>query len=98
MVHSFAVRLILTVALLAALGFLMGMPFPVGMRWAGTRQPGVVPWLWGINGLMSVLGSALGIALAIHVGFRVTLFVAAGLYALAGIIFTREVREGGSNV
>jgi len=83
-------RLGMTVALLAPLGFLMGMPFPLGMRWAGTHRPGVVPWHWGINGVMSVLGSALSIALAIHFGLRATLFIAAGVYGLAGVMLARE--------
>jgi hypothetical protein len=42
---------------------------------------------------MSVMGSALSIALAIHIGFRVTLFVAAMLYGLAGVALAREVRQ-----
>ncbi|MGD1996890.1 MAG: hypothetical protein PVH62_08970, partial [Anaerolineae bacterium] len=88
---SLPARLGMTVALLAPLGFLMGMPFPLGMRWAGAHRPGVVPWLWGINGVMSVLGSALGTALAIHFGFRIVLLIAGGFYGLAGLLMTREV-------
>jgi spermidine synthase len=87
-------RLATTVALLAPLAFLMGMPFPLGVRWAGTRRPGVVPWLWGINGVMSVLGSALSIFLAIHVGLRLALWAAAGLYGLAGALLARDVPAG----
>jgi spermidine synthase len=86
-------RLGMTVALLAPLGFLMGMPFPLGMRWAGTHCPGVVPWLWGINGVTSVLGSALSIALAIHFGLRATLFIAAGIYGIAGATLARETGQ-----
>jgi SAM-dependent methyltransferase len=89
-----AARLGMTVGLLAPLGFLMGMPFPSGIRWAGVHRPGVVPWLWGINGVTSVLGSALGIALAIHVGFRAVLIIAALLYGLAGALIVQEVRCG----
>ncbi len=84
-------RLGMTVALLAPLSFLMGMPFPLGMRWAGAHCPGVTPWLWGINGVMSVLGSALSIALAIHFGFCITLLIAGGLYGLAGAVLAREI-------
>jgi predicted MFS family arabinose efflux permease len=51
-----------------------------------------VPWLWGINGVMSVLGSALATGLAIHVGFRLTLLASAVVYALALILITRAVR------
>jgi SAM-dependent methyltransferase len=86
-------RLLVAVLLLSVLGFLMGMPFPTGIRWAGERQPTVVPWLWGINGVTSVLGSALATALAIHVGFRLTLFVAALVYAAVGALFLLASRR-----
>jgi hypothetical protein len=91
--QPFTTRLAVTMALLAPLGFLMGIPFPLGMRWAGTHRPGVVPWLWGVNGTLSVLGSALSIALAIHVGLRATLLVSAGLYGLAGLLLTQETNR-----
>jgi len=88
---ALGLRMVVAVLLLSILGFLMGMPFPTGVRWAGTRQQGVVPWLWGVNGVMSVLGSALATAIAIHVGFQITLLIAAGVYGLAGWLFTREL-------
>jgi hypothetical protein len=84
-----AARLAVVVTFLAPLAFLMGVPFPMGIRQAGARRTGVIPWLWGINGVMSVMGSALSIALAIHLGVRATLLIAAGCYALASIVFRR---------
>ena len=80
-------RLIVAVLLLAVMGFLMGMPFPVGIRWVGRRQPTHVPWLWAINGVTSVLGSALATALSIHIGFRLTLVIAMMVYAVAAVLF-----------
>lgn len=91
--QPFAVRLAMTVILLAPLSLMMGMPFPLGIRWAGAHWPGVIPWLWGINGVTSVLGSALAIALAIHVGFQITLVIAAAVYGLAGVALHREMRQ-----
>ncbi len=88
------IRMAVAVLMLAALGFFMGIPFPVGMRWSGARWPGVVPWLWGVNGIMSVFGSALATALAIHAGFRVTLLCAAVVYALAALLLTKELDFG----
>jgi inner membrane protein involved in colicin E2 resistance len=41
----------------------------------------------------SVLGSALATALAIHVGFRLTLFVAALVYAAVGALFLLASRR-----
>lgn len=89
-------RLFVAVLLLSVLGFLMGIPFPVGIRWAGRRQPSVVPWLWGINGVTSVLGSALATALAIHIGFRLTLIVATLVYASAAALFFYMLRSSSS--
>ena len=90
---ALGLRLVVAVLLLAVLGFLMGIPFPVGIRWAGRRQSSVVPWLWGINGVTSVLGSALATALAIHVGFRLTLIVSAVVYSTAALLILNAMRH-----
>ena len=86
-------RIAIAVLLLLVLGFMMGVPFPMGVRWAGVHRPGVVPWLWGVNGVMSVLGSAVATAVAIHVGFQWTLVLAALLYGVAGLLFAAELRR-----
>jgi SAM-dependent methyltransferase len=91
-------RLLIAVFLLSILGFMMGIPFPTGIRWVGRRQPTVVPWLWGINGVTSVLGSALATAFSIHFGFRVTLFIATFLYAAAGALFLLAVQQTTSRI
>lgn len=93
---SLPLRIGLAVTLLAVLGFFMGIPFPVGIRWAGRQESGGVPWLWAINGVMSVMGSALATALAIHVGFQMTLVVATAVYGLAGFFLLREFSQAAS--
>ena len=73
---SFAVSVMLTILTLAPVGFLMGMPFPMGLRLldrAGPEWAALIPWVWGINGASSVLGSILAISIAINLGFRMTL-------------------------
>jgi len=86
-------RLIVAVLLLSVMGFLMGIPFPVGIRWVGRRQSTVVPWLWGINGVTSVLGSALATALSIHIGFRLTLVAATLAYGAAAMLFLNILKQ-----
>lgn len=86
MVLRFRVRLLVSMGLLAPLGFLMGIPFPTGIRKIGATWSGIIPWIWGINGITSVLGSALATALAIQAGFRVTLLVGLLCYAEAGFL------------
>jgi hypothetical protein len=76
----FGVKLLLSGAVLAPLGFLMGMPFPTGLRLVKT-----VEWAWALNAAASVLGSVMAMIIAIHFGLTVTLLCAAAAYLLAGL-------------
>lgn len=79
-------RIALSVFLLAPLGLLMGMPFPLGIRWLSARNPAIVAWMWGINGTASVLGSVLSVILVLNLGFRITLLIGAGCYLVAATL------------
>jgi SAM-dependent methyltransferase len=83
---SLFIRITAVVALTLPLGLLIGLPFPSGLRIAGSSVPGAVPTLWGLNALAAVLGSALASAVAMVFGFQVVLLVAAGLYAIAAVL------------
>lgn len=78
-------RLLVTGGALLPLGFLMGMPFPSGLRIANQADPRGVAAFWGANAVTSVLGSAAAMALAVAVGFSAALWVGAGLYAAAAL-------------
>ncbi|MEK6649470.1 MAG: hypothetical protein AABY75_00705, partial [Bacteroidota bacterium] len=45
---------------------------------------GQIPWAWGINGSMSVVGAALAVIVSIETGFAVVMILAAAAYAMAG--------------
>jgi len=68
-------------AVLGILGLLLGMLFPLGLRLVARFSPLDVPWMWGVNGVLSVIGSLLAVLLANQVGFRGVLLVGAGVYA-----------------
>ena len=55
------------------------------MERVSAKAPGLVPWVCGINGYASVVGAVLASILAIHIGFTLVVFIALGLYALAGV-------------
>jgi hypothetical protein len=74
----FAIKLLLSMLVLAPLGFLMGMPFPTGLRLVKT-----VEWAWALNAAASVMGSVMAMIIAIHFGLTVTLVCAAVAYLLA---------------
>lgn len=81
---EFSNRLMLSIALLAPMGFFMGMPFPMGIRYlAATKGSKFIPWAWGVNGAFSVVGSILAALLALGTGFSGVMFAAAILYASA---------------
>jgi len=70
-----AVRILSAILALMPLGLLMGMPFPLGIKLVTTRSAELVPWMWGINGLFSVVGSVFAAILAINFGLTMTLNV-----------------------
>jgi hypothetical protein len=85
------VKITISVALVAPLAFVMGMPFPLGLKRLGEAD---IPWAWGINGTASVLSSMLATLVAVHFGFSALVASAAALYALAAFAqqLPREAR------
>jgi len=68
-------------------GFLMGMPFPVGMARAGHQLAVGNTWMWGVNGVASVVGSALAMVLAMTWGMNAAFWAGAACYVLAGCFY-----------
>lgn len=76
-------KVAITVLLIAPCGFLMGMPFPAGLRLLEAWHAPAIRWAWSLNSAASVLGSCGAVFLALHIGFRNTLLAGAALYLLA---------------
>jgi len=94
---SFEYRLLVSAVLLIPLGFVMGMPFPTGLRaLAATPAPefpagqcasdNAVEWAWAMNAAASVLGSVSAMVIAIQFGLTVTLTCGAAAYLLALLV------------
>ena len=100
---AFITKLVISAALLAPLGFAMGMPFPTGLRAlasisADSRESqtnhggeNTVEWAWAMNAASSVLGSVLAIVIAIEFGLNITLACGAGAYLVA-LMLTRTLQ------
>ena len=92
-------RLALAVALMLPAGMLMGIPLPAGMRLLAAVRPELIPWAWGMNGALSVVGATLAVFIAMNWGFSVTLLSGAALYGAAAALtasFTRSPERGSS--
>jgi spermidine synthase len=88
---SFGYRLLVSGVLLIPLGFVMGLPFPTGLRaLASSPTPefpaspdNAVEWAWAMNAAASVLGSVLAMIIAIQFGLNITLACGAAAYLIA---------------
>ncbi len=91
---SLLIRMLASVITLAVLGFAMGFPFPLSIRLLKEiEMVNCIPWMWGINGISSVLGSALTVAIAISIGFNEALISGAGCYFIVFLMFNEWGRK-----
>ncbi len=81
------VKMLVTVILIAPLGFMMGIPFPTGLATLESWEKSAVRWGWSMNAASSVLGSALAIFFAIYLGLYQSLVLGGLLYLLAAWIY-----------
>jgi hypothetical protein len=87
-------RILISVAMLAPIGFFMGMAFPIGMRRALEQSPALAPWLWGVNGAASVCASVLAVVIALGGGISASFWTGVACYvgALAALAWTGSHR------
>ncbi len=94
--ESLTARIVLTLAFVAPGSFFLGMPFPLKLRSLEGSEAALVPWAWAVNGLASVAGSVLAVALTMNVGFRAVFLLAGTVYlvALAAHLLTLRQASG----
>jgi hypothetical protein len=80
-----AVRAAVAMALLVPAGVLMGIPLPAGMRLVAATRPQIIPWGWGMNGALSVVGATGAVFIAMNWGFSITLSIGALTYGVAAL-------------
>jgi len=81
-------RILITCALVAPLGFFMGMPFVKGSEKAGE----LIDWGFAINGAASVIGSTLVLIPVFNYGFSSGLLLAGVFYLIAYFLLRKPLR------
>lgn len=76
-------RVFMAALFILPLGILMGMPFPRGLQRTGQGPLPAPPFYWGLNGILSVIGSVTTVFIALLAGFQVAMFVGSGCYVVA---------------
>ncbi|HEY5649462.1 MAG TPA: SAM-dependent methyltransferase, partial [Nitrospiria bacterium] len=79
-------KVLVSIGLLFPMGFLMGIPFPLGLLQLGRISADFIPWAWGINGVASVMSTVLGALLAFHWGFSFVFALGLFLYLVSAFI------------
>jgi spermidine synthase len=72
---------------LLPLGFFLGFPFPLSIRLMKEHNlEDYIHWMWGVNGIASVVGSALTMIIGILIGFYGALYLGAILYGIIALL------------
>ena len=82
-----AARIFASALIIAPVAFFMGVPYPNGLDSLQENRPNLLPWAWGMNGGLSVAGSALARILAVSRGFPFLLAIGAAVYVMVGALF-----------
>ena len=77
--------LAIAVALIVPFGLMMGMPFPQGLRKTGQGSLPAAPFYWGLNGVMSVIGSVGTVFIALVFGFHIAMLAGSACYLFAAV-------------
>ncbi len=91
---SLTVRAIVCFVLLLPFGFLLGIPFPTGIQIL--KQNNLVkyiPWMYGVNGIFTVLGSISAVILSMIYGFTISYFTGLSMYLIIFIFLTTNSRN-----
>jgi hypothetical protein len=79
-------RVSVAVVLVAPLGLAMGMPFPRGLQSTGRGSLPPPPFYWGLNGVMSVVGSVTTVFVALSWGFQAAMLIGCACYVLSALV------------
>jgi len=91
---SLTFRIGIGVILLMPPAFLMGIPFPLGLRWMEEPTRARIGWAWGLDGYASVVSATGAIILSVLFGFTIPVLLAALAYAIAGMAVSGKLDKG----
>jgi lipid-binding SYLF domain-containing protein len=70
----------------------MGTAFPLGMKLAARRADALTPWLWGVNGALSVVASVLAVAVALSWSISAAFWAGFAAYGAALVSYRSASR------
>jgi hypothetical protein len=77
--------------LILPFGFLLGIPFPTGIQiLKQNKMENYIPWMYGVNGILTVLGSILAVTLSMTFGFSITFLTGLSIYFILFLIIYKH--------
>jgi len=92
---STPMRILVAAFLIFPIGAFMGLGFPIGMTWVSRNKSDLGPWLFGINGSMSIVGSVVAIWISLFFNIDLTFFSGIICYLIAGVTLAYYSRQTG---
>ncbi|MCX8057736.1 MAG: hypothetical protein N3F03_09045 [Ignavibacteria bacterium] len=87
---NFYLKFLISSLLIFPLGFVMGFPFPLGIKYFAVRDKNAIPLAWVINGSFSVFGSFFAVITLINFGFVFSFASALILYLICGVFVYKK--------
>ena len=92
--YTLPLRAATTFLVILPLAFLLGIPFPSCIQLlAEGHKDQYIPWMYGVNGSMSVLGSVLAVILSMLFGFTPAYFVGLFFYLSISLISLLSLKK-----
>lgn len=91
---SLGVRASMGLTCLAPIGFLMGIPFTLGLRRLTREDDGSVGWAWASNAFASVVAAPLAVLIAMELGSPAVFAIAGAAYVVAALVVRRARPDG----
>jgi hypothetical protein len=80
---SVAVKIFISVLSVGCIGFLMGIPFPLGVTRVSLRPQTPLIFYWAVNGFTSMCASAFATVVLINLGYSWGIMIGFAFYVLA---------------
>jgi len=94
--HSLTIRVMVSIITIFPLGFFLGIPFPTALQMLDRDDlKKYIPWMYGVNGIMTVLGSVLAVIISMILGFTVSFYVGLVFYAIVCALAWGNLRTSG---
>lgn len=92
--YGMTIRAIVSFVLLLPFGLFLGIPFPTAIQLLKQKNLIIyIPWMYGVNGIFSVLGSVSAVILSMIFGFTLSFFTGLSMYLIIFVLLISKAKR-----